>query len=251
MPLLSRGGSRATASTDRSLEWAADPLKMAADPEAEKRGDWQVGARARGRSALFETCSNTGCSSGWLHLWRSRATPVFEGGWNCSSACTAARVESAVRRELDGRGQAQESHHHRVPLGLVMLEAGLDHPSPVAPGAGGAEGGWSRQAGLLAGASAGSERAVGDPRAGPAVTSISRPQPRRPRRRRNGSPAAPISRSSRSRPTRWGRPCAGSRRAAARCFPISTVRCRSPRSPGRDRCRSSADGRHDFGDLAC
>ncbi len=124
MPLLSRGGSRATASTDRSLEWAADPLKMAAEPEAEKRGDRQAGARAWGRSALFETCSNTGCSSGWLHLWRSRATPVFEGGWNCSSACTAARVESAVRRELDGRGQAQESHHHRIPLGLVMLEQG-------------------------------------------------------------------------------------------------------------------------------
>jgi hypothetical protein len=47
---------------------------------------------ARTRSALFETCANPGCGSGWLHLWRSRQAPVFEGGWNCSAACTAARV---------------------------------------------------------------------------------------------------------------------------------------------------------------
>ena len=70
------------------------------------------------------------------------------------------------------------------------------------------------------------------------ATSISRPPPRRPRRRRNGSPAAPTSCWSRSRPTRWGRLCAGSRRAAARSFLISTARCRSPPSSGRDRCRS-------------
>jgi len=62
-----------------------------------------VGAGARARSALFETCANPGCGSGWLHLWRSRHVPVFEGGWSCSAACTAARVEAAVRRELEGR----------------------------------------------------------------------------------------------------------------------------------------------------
>jgi hypothetical protein len=76
------------------------------------------------RSGLFATCANPGCSSGWLHLWRSRQTPVFEGGWSCSAACTAARVAEAVRRELEGRGLPQESHRHRVPLGLVMLEQG-------------------------------------------------------------------------------------------------------------------------------
>jgi hypothetical protein len=80
------------------------------------------GARARG--ALFETCSNPSCNSGWLHLWRSRSTPVFEGGWSCSAACTAMRVAAAVRRELDGRGLQQENHRHRIPLGLVMLEQG-------------------------------------------------------------------------------------------------------------------------------
>ncbi len=80
--------------------------------------------RGRARNALFETCANPGCASGWLHLWRSRQTPVFEGGWSCSAACTAARVAGSVRRELEGRGLPQEIHRHRVPLGLVMLEQG-------------------------------------------------------------------------------------------------------------------------------
>jgi hypothetical protein len=81
------------------------------------------GARAP-RGGIFETCANPGCGSGWLHLWRSRSVPVFEDGWSCSAECTAAQVAAAVRRELDGRGAAQESHHHRVPLGLLMLEQG-------------------------------------------------------------------------------------------------------------------------------
>ena len=51
-------------------------------------------------------------------------SPVFEGGWSCSARCTAAQVAAAVRRELDNRGAAQESHQHRIPLGLVMLEQG-------------------------------------------------------------------------------------------------------------------------------
>jgi hypothetical protein len=79
---------------------------------------------SRERSAFFETCANPACGSGWLHLWRSRQAPVFEGGWSCSPACTAARVAAAVRRELDGRGLAAESHQHRIPLGLLMLEQG-------------------------------------------------------------------------------------------------------------------------------
>jgi hypothetical protein len=76
------------------------------------------------RVGLFETCANANCSSGWMHLWRSRTAPMFEGGWNCSAACTTARVAMAVRRELEGRGSAQENHRHRIPLGLVMLEQG-------------------------------------------------------------------------------------------------------------------------------
>jgi hypothetical protein len=80
--------------------------------------------QAAGRPGLFETCANPACGSGWLHLWRSRTAPIFEGGWNCSAACTAVRVEAALRREMEGRCGGQESHRHRVPLGLVMLEQG-------------------------------------------------------------------------------------------------------------------------------
>lgn len=73
---------------------------------------------------MFETCSNPGCGSGWLHLWRSRTAPLVEGGWTCSANCTAERLQAIVARELDGRGTAVERHHHRVPLGLLMLEQG-------------------------------------------------------------------------------------------------------------------------------
>jgi len=74
--------------------------------------------------SLFETCANPGCRSGWMHLWRSRSVPVFEGGWTCSFECTGERLLSAVRRERDGHRTARENHRHRVPLGLVMLEQG-------------------------------------------------------------------------------------------------------------------------------
>jgi len=97
----------------------------AAFPEQTEQGAGKlVATHSRARISLFETCANPSCESGWLHLWRSRQTPVFEGGWNCSAACTTSRVEAAVRRELDGKGVAQESHRHRIPLGLVMLEQG-------------------------------------------------------------------------------------------------------------------------------
>lgn len=77
---------------------------------------------------LLSTCANPRCASGWLHLWRSRSGPIFEGGWSCSASCTAARIEAAVRREMEGRSLGETSnssqHRHRIPLGLVMLEQG-------------------------------------------------------------------------------------------------------------------------------
>jgi hypothetical protein len=76
------------------------------------------------RPGLIGQCSNPGCSSGWLHLFRKRLTPIFEGGWTCSPECTEARVQWALRRELDGCGIAHEAHPHRIPLGLLMLEQG-------------------------------------------------------------------------------------------------------------------------------
>ena len=86
-----------------------------ADPEPRVRG-----ARPR----LIPQCSNPGCTSGRLHLWRSRSAPVFEGGWCCSAKCMQARVEAALRREMEARGTGPETHRHRVPLGLAMLEQG-------------------------------------------------------------------------------------------------------------------------------
>lgn len=76
------------------------------------------------RGGLLSRCANPGCVSGWLHLLRSRSTPVFEGGWNCSAECTSERIRAAVRRELEGRGSGDERHRHRIPLGLLMLEQG-------------------------------------------------------------------------------------------------------------------------------
>ncbi len=81
-------------------------------------------ARVPSRLGLFETCANPRCRSGWVHLWRSRSAPVFEGGWSCSAACTAERMEVAVRREMEGRGTVPQPHRHRVPLGLLMMEQG-------------------------------------------------------------------------------------------------------------------------------
>lgn len=76
------------------------------------------------RAVIFQSCANPGCPTGWLHLWRSRSGPVFEGGWNCSPGCTRARLEAALAREMDGSGTAEPGHRHRVPLGLLMLEQG-------------------------------------------------------------------------------------------------------------------------------
>jgi hypothetical protein len=73
---------------------------------------------------LLRSCANPGCGSGWLHLWRDRSAPVFEGGWSCSPACTSVLVASAVRREMEDRSAAPPAYRHRIPIGLVMLEQG-------------------------------------------------------------------------------------------------------------------------------
>ena len=122
MPILTRkpAGPSQPAAREAFFEnrWPAKASLAGVWPNRQGRG------LKGSRLGLFETCANPGCGSGWLHLWRSRSAPVFEGGWNCSAACTAARVEAAVRRELDGRSSAQQSRRHRIPLGLMMLEQG-------------------------------------------------------------------------------------------------------------------------------
>lgn len=113
MPLLIR---RPVSEQD---DFNAGRLAMAA-----RGGTAIAGNNASPRRGILVACSNPGCSSGWLHLWRSRSAPVFEGGWCCSAACTGERIQAAVRRELDGRGSGGEKHRHRVPLGLLMMEQG-------------------------------------------------------------------------------------------------------------------------------
>lgn len=80
--------------------------------------------RTQRAPALVPTCSNRNCRSGWLHLWRNRTSPVFEGGWTCSTACVRERLAAAIARELDGCSAAVGAYHHRLPIGLVLLEQG-------------------------------------------------------------------------------------------------------------------------------
>jgi hypothetical protein len=76
------------------------------------------------RTGLLGRCANSGCRSGWIHLFRKQSIPVFEGGWTCSPRCTEALLRAALHRELNGRQPAHETHHHRIPLGLLMMEQG-------------------------------------------------------------------------------------------------------------------------------
>lgn len=82
------------------------------------------GREAALHSGLLANCANPACRSGWLHLWRNRTAPIFEGGWTCSPECTVARLRSAVMRELGGAEAPRTDHRHRIPLGLLMLEHG-------------------------------------------------------------------------------------------------------------------------------
>jgi len=114
MPLLNRRYPAVLALSPRS-GWM--PKIMTAEAQRPQR-------IAPAPTGFLGTCANPGCTSSWLQIWRSRSAPIFEGGWNCSPACTAERVEAAVARELEGRGTVLEQHRHRVPLGLLMLEQG-------------------------------------------------------------------------------------------------------------------------------
>lgn len=76
------------------------------------------------RGGLFETCANAACRTGWLHLWRSRTRPLFEGRWCCSQECTTALVHRAIERELHAHAVVPAAHRHRLPIGLLLLQQG-------------------------------------------------------------------------------------------------------------------------------
>ena len=80
-----------------------------------------VGALA---GSLFPRCANPRCGTGWMHLWRNRQVPGFEGKWTCSAECTEALVAAAVRREMEGSEGTQSVRTHRVPMGLMLVRQG-------------------------------------------------------------------------------------------------------------------------------
>jgi hypothetical protein len=83
------------------------------------------------RIELIGRCANQECASGWLHLFRKRSRPAFEGQWVCSRECMEMLIRSAIRRELEGRGSPPAAHSHRIPLGLLMLEKGWITPGQL------------------------------------------------------------------------------------------------------------------------
>ena len=126
MPVLTRGSIQRSQIQSSQL---SDPhLTSVQGMQAKAAGKSRTAVRPQTgglfRGGLFGSCANPACRSGWVQLWRSRSTPIFEGGWSCSQACSAARLHAAVRRELDGRTGVRDAHRHRIPHGLVMLEQG-------------------------------------------------------------------------------------------------------------------------------
>ena len=92
--------------------------------------------------AAARMCGAAGCTGGWLKPWKNRRRPVFEEEWGCSSRCLEALVRASVRREVgDASGtQFDQPHRHRVPPRAGAPGPGMDHASPVATCARGAEG---------------------------------------------------------------------------------------------------------------
>lgn len=108
--------------SSRTSKVTAEVQEMDADSAMES-DDRTVPANLA-HTGLLGRCANSGCRSGWIHLFRKRSIPVFEGGWTCSPQCTEALLKAALHRELNGRRPAHETHHHRIPLGLLMMEQG-------------------------------------------------------------------------------------------------------------------------------
>lgn len=130
MPLLRPGSNLKPGSNLDSLQdGPSAQARVASLEKAHGRGNgWAGEPQKPERGKWTATCANVECRSGWLHLLRSRTTPVFEDGWTCSAECTRVRMALAVRRELEGRLSAPQAHRHRIPLGLTMLEQGWITP---------------------------------------------------------------------------------------------------------------------------
>lgn len=76
---------------------------------------------------LLPVCGNMNCRTGWIRLWRRRATPRFEGAWACSEQCLEVMLRAALDRESVLRAASDnvvENYRHRVPLGLLLYSQG-------------------------------------------------------------------------------------------------------------------------------
>lgn len=104
-----------------SVREATELVRRGSDSARDPDGTFPVRFDSIG---LMGRCANPACRSGWLHLFRRRSRPVFEGGWACSPQCTEALLRAALRRELAGRQSVHETYRHRIPLGLLMIEQG-------------------------------------------------------------------------------------------------------------------------------
>lgn len=98
-------------------------MPVVADPKSKENGGALRAAGALAAS-LFPRCANPQCATGWMHLWRNRQVPGFEGKWACSAECMEALVAAAVRREMEGGEAAQPPRAHRVPMGLMLIRQG-------------------------------------------------------------------------------------------------------------------------------
>ena len=116
MPVLTR---KAPAEGRIALRPASSALRPAGESLPGKPAPGLPGARL----GFLESCSNPGCRSGWLHLWRKRSVPVFEQGWTCSPECTGARVEAAVQREQDG---TEEGKYFQLTISSYLPMNGVD-----------------------------------------------------------------------------------------------------------------------------
>lgn len=125
MPFLDRRNNSRT--TDASL-FGDDRYSAAVLEEQQLDG---IGLPAMLVQAQRRICGSPDCAGGWTMPWRSRRRPIFEGQWGCSGRCVLTMVREALRREMrDGiTSTASSLHHHRVPLGLLMLSQGwITHP---------------------------------------------------------------------------------------------------------------------------
>lgn len=118
MPFLDRKNNR---QVSEALAWGEDTSRLGS---LSGHGLNNIGFGEPLVQAQRRLCGNADCASVWTMPWRSRRRPIFEDAWGCSGRCMLSIVQTALRRESGDGIAAAIPHHHRVPLGLLMLAQG-------------------------------------------------------------------------------------------------------------------------------